>query len=253
MQDQLLTKLKHELFSDIKYRLGDGIIDLEADIEHLEAAYKYALKTYRQRAQRATEETYTLMTMQEGVSVYTLPTQFINVRRIFRRTVGMETGPASSSYDPFSSAMMNTYLLNYNQAGGLATYELYSQYVELSARMFGGHIIFTFNPVTKELRLVRNPKGTGEQILIWGDMEKTETVLLQDNGSAVWIADWTLSEIKRIIGEGREKFSSIAGPSSGTTLNGAQMKADAKEMQERLLKELRTYVDHSMPISFIIG
>ena len=136
-----LEELKEEIFQGIRYRLGDGIVDIELDPEHFESAYKYAIKVYRQRAQNATEESYTLMTLEAHRNTYVLPSQFINVRQVFRRTVGMETGPASSSFDPFSSAILNTYLLNYNYAGGLATYDMYAGYVELAARMFGGYVI----------------------------------------------------------------------------------------------------------------
>jgi hypothetical protein len=165
----------------------------------------------------------------------------------------LETGPAASSFDPFSSAILNTYLLNYNQAGGLATYDFYAQYIELAARMFGGYVIFTFTPVTKELRIVRDPKGSGEQVLIWADIQKPEQVLLQDPGAGIWIGDWTLSQLKLMLGEAREKFASIAGPGGGTTLNGATLKSEGKAMQDQLLEDLKRFVDYSQPLSFVIG
>jgi hypothetical protein len=248
-----LEELKEQLFQSLRYRLGDGIIDLELDPEHFEAAYNYAIKVYRQRAQNATEESYTLMTINTHQNTYVLPNEFIGVRQVFRRTVGMETGPAASSFDPFSSAILNTYLLNYNYAGGLATYDFYAGYVELAARMFGGYLIFTFNPVTKELKLVRDPKGAGEQILVWGDLQKSESILLQDPGSGVWIGDWTLSQLKLMIGEAREKFGTIAGPGGGSTLNGSAMKAEAKAMQDTLLEDLKRFVDYSQPLTWIQG
>jgi len=248
-----LTELKAELFANLSYRLGSGMVDLELDPEHFESAYQYAIKIYRQRAQNATEESYTLMSVEKNIDVYTLPAEFINVRQVFRRTIGLETGPASSSFDPFSSAILNTYLLNYNYAGGLATYDFYAQYVELAARMFGGYVIFTFNPVTKIIRIVRDPKATGEKILIWGDTQKPEEVLLQDPGSGVWIGDWTLSQLKLSLGEAREKFGTIVGPGGGTTLNGTALKAEGAAMQAQLLEDLRRFVDYSQPYSVIIG
>jgi len=191
-----LDELKEELFRSLRLRLGDGIVDVELDPEHYEAAYQYAVKIYRQRAQNSTQESYTLLKMEKNQNVYTLPSEFINVRQLFRRTVGLETGPSASSFDPFSSAILNTYLLNYNYAGGLATYDFYAQYIELAARMFGGYVIYTFNPVTKELRIVRDPKGSGEQVLIWADILRPEQQLLQDPGAGIWIGDWTLSQLK---------------------------------------------------------
>jgi hypothetical protein len=248
-----LDELKEALFTNLRLRLGDGIIDIELDPQHYEAALNYTIKLYRQRAQNATAESYTLMTVIQNVDTYTLPQEFINVRSLFRRTVGLETGPSSSSFDPFSSAILNTYLLNYNYTGGMATYDFYAGYVELAARMFGGYVNYTFDPVTKVLRVVRDFKGTGERILVWADVQRPVEVLLQDPGAGVWIGDFTLATLKGIIGEAREKFGSIAGPGGGSTLNGTAMKAESKALQEALLDDLRKYQDYSQPLTWIQG
>lgn len=248
-----LQQLKDALFNDIRLRLGGDIIDLELDPQHYEAAYNYAIKVYRQRAENANVETYTLMTILKNVDTYTLPSEFINVRCIYRRTVGLETGPSSTSFDPFSSAILNTYLLNYNYTGGMATYDFYAGYVELAARMFGGYVIYTFNPVTKVLKLVRDPKGSGERILIWADVQRPESELIQDPGAGIWLTDFIYAQLKMIIGEAREKFASIAGPGGGTSLNGSTMKTEAKAEMERLLEDLKRYQDFSAPLTWIQG
>jgi hypothetical protein len=248
-----LEEYKQGLFENLRLRLGGDIIDLELDPQHYEAAYNYAIKLYRQRAQNANIESYTLFTVQKNVYEYTLPSEFINVRCLYRRTVGLETGPSSTSFDPFSSAILNTYLLNYNYTGGLATYDFYASYVELTARMFGGYLNYTFNPVTKVLKVVRDFKGTGERVLIWADVQRPELELLQDPGAGVWIGDFIIANLKSIIGEAREKFQSIAGPGGGTSLNGAAMKAEGKAAQETLLDDLRKYQDYSQPLTWIQG
>jgi hypothetical protein len=248
-----LIEYKQALFENLRLRMGGDIVDLELDPQHYEAAYNYAIKIYRQRAQNANLESYTLFTVQKNVYEYTLPQEFINVRCLYRRTVGLETGPSSTSFDPFSSAILNTYLLNYNYTGGLATYDFYAGYVELTARMFGGYLNYTFNPVSKILKVVRDFKGTGERILIWADVQRPELELLQDPGAGVWIADFILAVLKGIIGEAREKFQSIAGPGGGTSLNGAQMKSESVASQERLITELKNYVDYSQPLTWIQG
>ena len=248
-----LTTLKDELFNYVDKRLGGGIVDVELDPDHYEVAYDKALSTYRQRAQNAYEESYNVVELQENQNTYTLPTEVSSVRQVFRRTMGDSTGPYSSSFDPFSSATLNVYLLNYSQAGGLATYDMYTQYVEMAARMFGGYMNYTFNPVTKVLSLVRDPKSSGEQILLWTYNQKPEIVLLQDNAMKQWLRDYTFAASKMIIGEAREKFASIAGPQGGTALNGASLKAEAQAEMDRLIDELATYTDHSQPLTWVIG
>lgn len=248
-----LTQLKEYMFEVIRLRLGGDIIDLEVDPQHYEAAYNYAISTYRQRAQNATQESYILFTVEKNIDTYTLPSEIINVRCLYRRTVGLETGPGATSFDPFSSAILNTYLLNYNVSGGLATYDFYAGYVELAARMFGGYLTYTFDPVTKTLRIVRDFKGSGEKVLIWADIMRPEAVLLQDPGIGTWLQDFTLAVLKGIIGEAREKFATIAGPGGGTSLNGASMKAESKELQAQLIDELKRYVDYSQPLTWVQG
>ena len=155
-----LQTLKQNLIDYVRLQLGDQIVDVELDAEHYEAAYQKTIGTYRQRAQGAYEESYTFMELVKDVNIYTLPQEVIQVRQIFRRTFGDSTGPFASNFDPFSQASINVYLMNFNVAGGLATYDFYSQYVELAARMFGGYMNYTWNPVTKKLQLIRDPKGT---------------------------------------------------------------------------------------------
>jgi hypothetical protein len=248
-----LTELKQKLYKNVELRLGGGIIDIELDPQHYESAYEYAIATYRQRGQNAYEESYSLLSIESDRNSYILPHEITNVRQVFRRTVGLETGPAATSFDPFSSAILNTYLLNYNYAGGLATYDLYAGYIELAARMFGGYVIFTFNPVTKEIKFVRDFKGSGEQLLLWTDNLKPEIILLQDPSISNWIASWTLAQCKMMIGEAREKYSQIAGPGGGSSLNGQAMKSEAKEMFTELIDELKRYVDWSQPLTWVQG
>lgn len=248
-----LTEMKQRLFRNVELRLGGGIVDVELDPEHYEAAYNYAIATYRQRAQNAYEESYSLLTIERDRNSYILPQEIMNVRQVFRRTVGLETGPSATSFDPFSSAILNTYLLNYNYAGGLATYDFYAGYIELAARMFGGYVIFTFNKVTKEIQFVRDFKGSGEKVLLWTDNLKPEITLLQDANIANWITSWTLAQCKMIIGEAREKYAQIAGPGGGSSLNGQAMKSEAKEAFTELIDELKRYVDASQPLTWIIG
>lgn len=248
-----VPQLKQEIFDYAALRLGEGIIDLELDPSHYEIAYQDALRTYRQRAQNATEESYHFLELQEETNEYTLPDEITQVRQVYRRTMGSTNGPFSTSFDPFSSATLNVYLLNFTYSGGLATYELYTEYVELAARMFGAYMNYTFNPVTKKLTLVRNPKGDGERILLWTYNQRPETFLLQDHQTSQWIREYTYSGCKEIIGQAREKFATISGPQGGTPLNGAQLKAEAQQEKLQLIEDLKMFVDGSQPLYWVIG
>jgi hypothetical protein len=248
-----LDTLKQNLIDYVRLQLGDQIVDIELDAEHYEAAYQRTIGVYRQRAQNAYEESYIFMELVTNVNIYDLPQEVQTVRQIFRRTFGDSTGPFASNFDPFSQASMNVYLMNFNVAGGLATYDFYSQYVELAGRMFGAYMNYTWNPVTKKLQLIRDPKGTGEAVLLWCYNLKPEFNLLNDFQIVQWIRDYMTANCKLIIGEAREKFGTIAGPQGGGTLNGAAMKAEAQVSMDKLVEELKNYVDGSQPLSWVIG
>jgi hypothetical protein len=248
-----LDTLKQNLFDYVRLQLGDQIIDIELDAEHYESAYQRTIGVYRQRAQNAYEESYTFLELVTNVNIYDMPQEVISVRQIFRRTFGDSTGPFASNFDPFSQASMNVYLMNFNVAGGLATYDFYSQYVELAGRMFGAYMNYTYNPVTKKLQLIRDPKGTGESVLMWTYNLKPEFNLLSDFQIVQWIRDYMVANCKMIIGEAREKFGTIAGPQGGGTLNGTAMKSEAQMAMDKCIEDLKNYVDASQPLSWVIG
>ena len=248
-----LDPLKKQLIEYVQLQLADQIIDIELDPSHYEAAYQKTLGTYRQRAQNAYEESYSFMQLLDNVNEYFLPQEVIQVRQIFRRTIGI-TGSGGYSFDPFGAATLNVYLLNFNQAqGGLATYDFYQQYVELAARMFGGYINYTWNPVTKRLQLIRDPRGNGETVLLWTYNLRPEITLLSDFQISQWFRDYMVGAAKYIIGEAREKFQNIAGPQGGSSLNGAAMKSEGQAMMDKCIEDLKLYVDGSQPLTLVIG
>jgi hypothetical protein len=251
--ESTLDTLKQNLIEYVRLQLGDQIVDIELDAEHFEAAYQKTIGTYRQRAQGAYEESYNFLELVKDVSIYTLPQEVIQVRQVFRRTFGDSVGPFASNFDPFTQASMNVYLMNFNVAGGLATYDFYTQYVELAARMFGGYMNYTWNPVTKKIQLIRDPKGTGENVLLWTYNLKPEINLLSDFQISQWIRDYMVANCKYIIGEAREKFGTIAGPQGGGTLNGTAMKSEAQVQMDGLIEQLKSYVDGSQPLTWVIG
>jgi len=252
-QQDTLATLKQNLVDYVRLQLGDEIIDVELDPAHYEVAYQKTLGTYRQRAQNAYEESYSFMYLVKDENIYQLPQEVVSVRQIFRRTFGDSTGPFASNFDPFAQASLNVYLMNFNVAGGLATYDFYSQYVELAARMFGGYMNYTYNPVTKKLQLIRDPKSSNEAVLLWTYNLKPEINLLSDFQISQWIRDYMVANCKMIIGEAREKFATIAGPQGGGSLNGTAMKTESQAQMDALIEQLKMYVDASQPLTWVIG
>lgn len=249
------TELRAKIKNYIRLRLGDNIVDVELDPEHLDMAIDQAFLRYRQRSQNSLEESYAFLELAEETQEYILPNEIMNVRRIFRRGIGSSTGSTTSQFEPFSAGYMNTYMLMSGRVGGMLSFELYSGYQELAMRMFGGFMNFTFNPGSKKLTIVRKmPAGSEtETVLLWTDNYKPEVDLLTNHMTYPWLQDYSYAVAKYTLGEAREKFATIAGPQGGTTLNGAALKAEAQAKMDELELELKTYVDGSQPMSFVIG
>jgi len=139
----------------IRLRLGDGMIDVEADSEHYEMGITQALIRYRQRSSNSVEESYAFLDLYPETQEYILPNTVMDVKTIYRRGIGSVTGTTASQFEPFASGYLNTYMLVAGRVGGLSNYELFVDYQKLAMRMFGGFMNFTWNKVTKKITLVR--------------------------------------------------------------------------------------------------
>lgn len=257
--DKTKAQLRAKIQDYIRLRLGDQMVDVELDPEHYTNAIDNALLRYRQRSQNSTQESYAFLDLLENTSTYQLSTDIINVRQIFRRGLGTTTGGTAGSFEPFSSGYLNQYMLVQGRVGGLLSYELFQQYQELTMTMFGGYMNFTWNPVTHVLDIVRNlPGPTGsteviESVLLWCDNYKPEISILSNHMTFPWIQEFALAIAMISLGNAREKFSAIAGPQGGGSLNGAVLKTEAKEIMEKLEEELKRYIDGGQPLGFIYG
>ena len=252
-----MTELENErqvVIDYIKTFLGDGMIDVELDPIHYNTAIDKALMRYRQRSQNSTEESFGFITLQVDQNEYFMPKEVMEVRQVFRRSIGSRSGggDGGSLFEPFNLAYSNTYLLSSSNMGGLGTYFAFASYQNLVGKMFGSFINFDFNPTTKKLRISQRPR-TEESILVWMYNYRPDFNLFQDNYAGLWIKDYALANAKVMLGEAREKFSQIAGPQGGTSLNGATLKAEGAAMIEKLDLELTNNYDNQKPMTFVIG
>lgn len=253
------TSRKNEIIDYIRLRLGDGIVDVEADKEHYDSAIEQAFNRYRQRSSNSVEESYAFLDMTPETQQFILPKEIIDVRQIFRRGIGSVTGTTASQFEPFASGYLNTYMLVAGRVGGLVNYELFTGYQELAMKMFGGYMNFTYEKVTRKLTLIRKQPflGTGEQIsesiLLWTYNYKPDVMLLNDPQIFPWIQDYAYALVMISIGNAREKFASIAGPQGGTALNGTALKQEGLQLLDKLDLEISTYMDGGAPLTWTIG
>lgn len=237
-----------------KLMLGDGMIDVELDPAHYNIAIDRALNKFRQRSSNAVEESYAFLTIEVDRNDYTLPTEVMNVRQIFRRSIGSRSGGGQGGtlFEPFNLAYSNTYLLTATNMGGLATYYAFASYQKQVGKMFGSEINFTFNRTTKKLTLMQRPRSE-EEILLWIYNYRPDFNLMQDPYANQWLKDYSLAVCKIMLGEAREKFAQIASPQGGTSLNGTALKNEGKTDLDTLEQDLINYKDGGTPLTFVIG
>ena len=245
---------KQEIFDYVHAMLGGGMVDVELDPIHYETALKKALTRFRQRSDNSVEESYFFMPTVIDQNEYTLPNEIVEVRKLFRRSVGARSGggDGGSIFEPFNLAYTNAYLLSSSNMGGLATYDMFSQYQELVGRMFGSFIEFKWNTTSKKLTLLQRPR-TDETLLLYCYNYRPDSELLTDYLASQWIKDYTLASCKYMLGEARSKFATIAGPQGGSALNGDALKQEAAAEMEKLELELTMAVAGGTGYGFTIG
>ena len=245
---------KQNVYDYVNASLGGGMVDVELDPIHYETALEKALGKFRQRSDNSVEESYLFMPTIIDQNEYTLPQEVTEVRKLFRRSIGSRSGGGDGGtlFEPFNMAYTNTYLLSSSNMGGLATYDMFSQYQELVGRMFGSFIEFNWNTTTKKLTLLQRPRAE-ETLLLYVYNHRPDSELLNDYLGKQWIKDYTLASCKYMLGEARSKFATIAGPQGGSTLNGDALKAEAQAEMEKLEEELKTQVAGGVGYGFTIG
>ena len=249
-----LATQKQEIFDYVYTMLGGGMIDVELDPIHYETGLKKALTRFRQRSDNSVEESYVFLTLELDQNEYVLPKEVVEVRQVFRRSIGSRSGGGDGGtvFEPFNLAYTNTYLMASSNMGGLATYELFAQHQELVGRMFGSFIEFKWNTVTKKLTVLQRPRAN-EKVLLYVYNYRPDSQLLDDYMAIQWIKDYTLASCKYMLGEARSKFATIAGPQGGSSLNGDALKQEAQAEMEKLETEVSQAVSGGTGYGFLIG
>jgi hypothetical protein len=238
----------------IQAMLGAGMIDVELDPIHYNTAIDRALSKFRQRSSNAVEESFGFITLQLDQNDYILPKEVMEVRQLFRRSIGSRSGGGDGGtiFEPFNLAYSNTYLMASTNMGGLATYYAFASYQKQVGKMFGSDINFSFNKTNKVLTIMQRPR-TNEEVLMWMYNYRPDFNLLQDPHAGQWLRDYSLATCKLMLGEAREKFASIASPQGSTQLNGAALKGEGKTEIEILEQDLVNYKTGDTPLTWVTG
>jgi hypothetical protein len=250
-QDQIGYKSREELIKELQLRLADGIVDVELDREHYDVAIDKAVGIYRQLSAGSVEESVIFFNTEVDVTEYTLPDEVMEVRRLYRRGIGTNTG--GTNFDPFDVAFNNMYMLQAGQIGGLAVFDAFSQYKETLGRIFGAEYNFLWNRNTKQLKILRNVRHE-EEVAVGVYNFIPESILLRDVYACNWLGSYALAMGKMMLGEARSKYTSgLPGAGGAIQLNGETLKTEAQTEMQNLKDSIHNYEEGNIPLNFVIG
>ena len=115
-----LATQKQEVFDYVHAFLGGGMVDVELDPIHYETALTKALTRYRQRSDYSVEESYLFLTTVVDQNEFVLPNEVIEVRKIFRRSIGSRPSTSAGASGPIftttatATASQSVFPANYN-------------------------------------------------------------------------------------------------------------------------------------------
>jgi len=251
-QDTIGYKSREDLIKELQLRLADGIVDVELDREHYDVAIDKALAIYRQLSAGSVEESIIFFTTQDGVTEYTLPEEVMEVRRLYRRGIGTNSG-GGTNFDPFDVAFNNMYMLQAGQIGGLAVFDAFAQYKETIGRVFGSEYNFLWNRNTKKLKILRNVRHE-EEVAVGVYNYVPESILLKDVYASNWLGTYALAQSKMMLGEARSKYASgLPGAGGAIQLNGQDLKNEAQTMIDSLKESIHNMEEGNQPLGFVIG
>ncbi len=243
---------RNVLIQQLALLLGDQMIDVELDRAHYDQAIDMALERVRQRSDGALLEQDLILHVTAEVSEYTLPQEVQEVRRLYRRGVGPYSN-GGATFDPVDAALFSNQLLTPNMPGGLATWAMYSSYLETAELLFASQYNFTWDTNSKKLTIIRKVRGD-EDVVVRVYSRKSEDDMLRDPYVGPWVRSYASAVSKLMLGQARDKFSGgLPGPNGTVTLNGSALKQEAAAEMERLDKELDTQVTAGDGYGFIIG
>ena len=250
--DQIGHNSREELIRELQLRLADGMVDVELDREHYDIGIDKAVGIYRQLSAGSVEESVIFLETIDGQTEYTLPDEVMEVRRLYRRGIGTNSG-GGTNFDPFDVAFNNMYMLQAGQIGGLAVFDAFAQYKETIGRVFGSEYNFIWNKNTKQLKILRNIRHE-EDIAVGVYNFVPESILLKDVYASNWLGSYALAMCKLMLGEARSKYASgLPGAGGAITLNGDALKAEGQSEIESLRESLHNMEEGNSPLGFVIG
>lgn len=240
------------LIKQIELLLGNQMVEVELDLEHLNLSVDIGIQKLRQQSDGANIEKDIFLHITRDVQEYTLPDEVQEVRRLYRRGVGAYTN-GGVNFDPVDAAFYNIYMLQPNRSGGLATWDIYNQFLETTEILFASQYNFVWDVNSHTLRIIRRPTAD-EEVSVRVYVRKSEDDIINDPYTGPWLRSYATAYSKYMLGEARDKFpSGFPGPAGNVVYNGATLKQEAQTEMDKLELQLYNLVTSGEGYGFTIG
>lgn len=230
------------LIKILKGQMGWPQVCVELNEEQFNIAIDNALQTFRQKADNAYAQRFVVMTVNPFQQTYYLndPRQktdkIVNVTKIGR----VDQLGAGQINDPVYGQLFIPSVYGNPGQTDLVSIHLMRQLSESYERIFAGNFMFTWDEASRQLYIQRNiPRA--ERVILEVVMERTEQELMSDRYAQQWIQGWAMAELKETLGLIRTKYSAVAGPNGGVTLNGDLLLSEARLDFEDLQRQILDY------------
>lgn len=242
-------------------RLGAPAITINVTEEQVSDRIDEALQLFYERHYNAVEQTYILYDItntDRGNQFIELDPDVVAVTDVL-----VPNQSAGMFNIEFQTQLENLYTTSsVTRMGDISYYYMMQSHLTLLNRFFNPGKQFTFNGKTHRLIIAGGVKNTDN---IWGGViikafkkvypdadaaDETNNVVSANIWSERWLQNYASSLIKLQWGQNLSKYQNVQ-LMGGVTLNGAEIKAEAKEEIEKLEQELRD--SYEIPVGFIMG
>lgn len=250
-----MSKIISEAVEDIKFKLGESLVDVELEESDYIRSLEQARKLYLQRAENATSEVIVLFIGAKDKQQYDLTD--LNIQRvhaIYRHSIGVSYS-ADQQLDPFTLMYHNNFMAaasNNSGFGSIGIMHMQQMHVKLLQTMMANEVQFIWDNSTKQITLLKAMRRE-ERLLLHCEVKRSMEDLLEDSDINPWVISYATSLCKQALGIAYSKFQTLAGPNGGVSLGGETMRQEGKEEQLALEEQLVRLTTSTKGMPFTTG
>ena len=223
----------------IKVMLGgsgdtNGQVNIEISNEQLNQCIEDSVQlAQRHLGGEGHYEDYLILTLSAGVSAYSL--SGANISSVVNFAFANAAGGINTLFSPINLFFQGKFdIYNYNFS--LASYEIYSNYIETVNRMFAVEYKLVFNELTQNLVVLPTPNAALAGALKVYKKEVTENLY-----NHVLVKGLALAKAKRVLARGYKKYQGFSLPGEGEAYSyGIQLEAEGKQEEDEYMIRIRS-------------